>query len=389
MDTSGTRQVLAEMGSWVLGDSPAFNGFLTWNCTLTLLALGIALLILNSCQGLPANVANCSIVPVAPTNISVIPPAPSPAPQALCGFPLAISSPSDGANVTSPVPVTALASPPDPLYTMRLYVDNQAVLYSFTPNVNQYLWLPNGTHTVEAVAEDEAGYIATSSIQLNVTGQEPGVPGIQNLSNWQSCSAQLATGLTCAAGLGVAASSLQIHQASPSLDGSAARFSLGGNHSYSNELYWNPVGGGNSVSHFTYDLWFYVDDGNAPQSLEFDVNQAFAGTRWTFGTQCDFNDTHKWNVWDDLNGVWRPIDVPCKHFPSATWIHLVWNFERVGNQVHYINLSVADNNYTVDKYYTAQPNWYQEEIDVAFQMDGNYKQQPYNVWLDQVELNAF
>jgi hypothetical protein len=388
MEGNVTRQVFAQLNSRFPLDSRGFIWRLKRTGIQKMIALGISLLILNSCKGLPANIANCSITPTPPTNISVIPPATEPAPQALCGFPLAISSPASGATVTSPVPVTALASPPDPLYTMRLYVDGQAVLYSFTPNVNQYLWLPNGTHTVEAVAEDEAGYIATSSIELNVTGQAPGVPGIQNLPDW-TCSAQLVTGLTCAAGLGVAASTLQIHQSSPSLDGSAAHFSLGGSHSYSNELYWNPVGGGNSVSHFTYDLWFYVDDGNAPQSLEFDVNQAFGGTRWTFGTQCDFNDTHKWNVWDDLNGLWRAIDVPCNHFPSATWIHLVWNFERVGNQVHYISLSVADSSYTVDKYYTAQPNWYQEEIDVAFQMDGNYKQQPYNVWLDEVELDAY
>jgi hypothetical protein len=41
--------------------------------------------------------------------------------------------------------------------------------------------------------------------------------------------------------------------------------------------------------------------------------------------------------------------------------------ERVGDQVHYLSVSVADQTYTVDTYYTAQPNWYQEEIDVAFQ----------------------
>jgi len=81
--------------------------------------------------------------------------------------------------------------------------------------------------------------------------------------------------------------------------------------------------------------------------------------------------------------------VPCKHFPSQTWIHLVWNFERVGNQVHYIDLSVAGNSYNVDVYYTAQPNWYQEEIDIAFQLDGNYEQEPYNVWLDEATLNAY
>jgi hypothetical protein len=30
-----------------------------------------------------------------------------------------------------------------------------------------------------------------------------------------------------------------------------------------------------------------------------------------------------------------------------------------------------------------------EEIDVAFQMDGNYEQEPYNVWLDEVKLTAY
>jgi hypothetical protein len=67
---------------------------------------------------------------------------------------------------------------------------------------------------------------------------------------------------------------------------------------------------------------------------------------------------------------------------------VVWNLERIGNQVHYISVSVGDQQYPVDVYYTAQPNWYQEEIDIAFQMDGNYKQEPYDVWLDKVNLFA-
>jgi hypothetical protein len=53
-----------------------------------------------------------------------------------------------------------------------------------------------------------------------------------------------------------------------------------------------------------------------------------------------------------------------------------------------VTLSVADQTYNVDVYFTAQPKWYQEEIDIAFQMDGNYKQEPYNVWLDEVNLLA-
>ena len=361
----------------------------------TLTLIGIAW-VLVSCQGLPSNVANCSVTPTPPANTSVVPPAQEPPPAALCGFPMAFASPTtEGQSMSSPAQIIASATPPDPIYTMRLYVDGQAVLYTPTTNINQYVWMADGTHTLELVAEDTAGYISTAKRQVTITSQQQGVSGIQNLSNWTSCSATIGSGgggssaTTCAAGLGVAQSTLTRHQSAPSLDGSAARFSLSGNHPYSNELYWNPLGAGNSVSHFTYDLYFYIDNGDAPQSLEFDVNQAFGNTRWTWGSQCDFDQTGKWNVWDDFHGVWVPIDVPCQHFPSNTWIHLVWHLERVGNQVHYIDLSVAGTDYPVDAYFNAQPNWPQEEIDIAFQMDGNYRQEPYNVWLDEVTLDAY
>ena len=350
-----------------------------------LFVLGMVFSLWTGCLGLPKNVADCPITPTPPSNTSIVPPAVEPPPAALCGFPLAISSPANGANVASPVPILAAATPPDPIFTVRLYVDGLAVLYTPNANINQLIWMANGPHTVEVVAEDTAGYIATSSMQLNVTAQIPGAMNIQDMTNWVSCSAVIVSA-TCAAGLGTAQSTLTLNQASPSLDGSAAKFTLGGNHPYSNELYWTPLGGGSTPTHFTYDLWFYIDHGDAPQSLEFDVNQAFGGTRWTWGTQCDFNQTHHWNVWDPLNGVWRDTSIPCNHFPSKTWIHLIWHFERVGNQVHYISLDVADQSYTLDTYYTAQPNWFQEEIDIAFQMDGNWEQQPFTVWLDEVNL---
>jgi hypothetical protein len=347
--------------------------------------LALLLGILAGCGGLPANVANCSVTPTPPANTSIVPPAQEPAPNALCGFPLTIANPRNGASVHSPMPIIVIASPPDPIYTVRLYVDGLAVLYTPDASINQFMWMANGQHTIEVVAEDTAGYIATTSMQVNVVAQDVGATDIQDRTNWVSCSAVIA-GSTCAAGHGVAESTLSLDQATPSLDGSAAKFSLAGSHAYSNELYWTPLGGGSNVSHFSLDLWFYVDVGDAPQSLEFDVNQTFGGTRWTWGSQCDFDQTHHWTIWDPLNEVWVPTSVACNHFPSNTWIHLIWTLERVGNQVHYITLSVADQTYSVDTYYTAQPNWFQEEIDIAFQMDGNYKQQPYNVWLDKVNL---
>lgn len=358
-------------------------------CALLIGIVACGLLIWKGCQGLPANVANCPVIPTAPSNTSVLPPAIEPPPQALCGFPLTISGPNSGATVNSPAKITAQATPPDAIYWMRVYVDGEAVYYSFTTTIDQYIFMANGPHTIEVVAEDVAGYIATATTQLTVAAQDAGVNSVQNLVGWQNCGAAIGNGATCAAGLGNAVSELTQFQPSPSLSGSSAKFSIAGSHDYSNELYWYPLGGGSNVTHFTYDLWFYVDVGDAPQSLEFDVNQAFGGTRWTWGSQCDFNQTGHWTIWDPLHEIWIPTSVDCVHFPSQTWIHLIWNLERVGNQVHYMTLNVAGQEYDVDTYYTAQPKWYQEEIDVAFQMDGNYKQQPYNVWLDNVTLNAY
>jgi hypothetical protein len=44
--------------------------------------------------------------------------------------------------------------------------------------------------------------------------------------------------------------------------------------------------------------------------------------------------------------------------------------------------------FNIDKFFQPQPNWSLEDINVAFQMDGNFKQQPYTVWLDNVTLVA-
>ena len=87
--------------------------------------------------------------------------------------------------------------------------------------------------------------------------------------------------------------------------------------------------------------------------------------------------------------MWRPTSVPCNPFPANTWNHIIWNVERVGQQVHYISLTVNDQVYNLDIYYNNQPGWDLEEIDTAFQMDLDSNADPYNVWLDEVNLTAY
>lgn len=321
------------------------------------------------------------------------PPAQIPPPGGSNDFPLTISSPTDGGAVTSPATVVASATPKNPIFFMRVYVDQLAVYFTFTNSINTQIFIAPGTHTLEVMAEDNQGYVSATILNITVSAQsQTTISDIQTLPGWQSCSATFPAGSgrdgqICAAGLGTAVSTMTEDQSSPAMDGKSAKFSMGGPTPYSNMLYFNAVAGGNNVSHFTYDLYFYIDNPDASQALEFDINQTYGGNRWVWGSECNFNGSGKWDIWNDLSG-WQPTQFPCTPFPANTWIHLVWNVERVGNQVHYISLTVGDQTYNVDTYYPNQPDWTLEEIDVAFQMDGNFAQQPYNVWLDTVNLTA-
>jgi len=44
---------------------------------------------------------------------------------------------------------------------------------------------------------------------------------------------------------------------------------------------------------------FMVDNPNALQALEFDINQTFGGNRWVWGSECNFNGSGKCAVWSD------------------------------------------------------------------------------------------
>jgi hypothetical protein len=199
---------------------------------------------------------------------------------------------------------------------------------------------------------------------------------IEDMPGWQWCSAETSNHHPCASGLGNAVSWKADNQTEPSRDGSSAQFHIAGPKGYSNALWWETLNPDPALTHFNYDLWFYVDHPEVSQALEFDVNQSFNGTRYTWGSECNFKGTGKWDVWDPQAGKWVPSQVDCPEFSANAWHHLLWQLERVNGQVHYISLTVDNQVFPVN-------------IDVAFQMDGDANQTPYNVWLDQVTLTQW
>jgi hypothetical protein len=324
-------------------------------------------------------------------------PLPPPTPGTTSAGSVCVSTPANNATVTSPAHVVAAASLVNPIDHMRVYIDGTAEYFTFYNTVDALLWMDPGTHAIEVIGTDKNGNDVSTSFTLNVVApQAAGINNIQNLPNWAPCGALYApgdprAGQVCAAGFGQPVSAMTEGQSTPSLSGSSAMFTIGGFPTFANELYTKYLAGGSNVSDFTYDLYFMIDQPQRPQALEFDVNQTINNTRWVFGTECNFKADGKWDVWNAESGgagAWVPTTVPCNVFSANTWNHLVWTFERVGNQVHYVSVAVNGQTYNVDLYEQNQPGWPIEDIDVAFQMDLDSLGEPYTVWLDKVTLTA-
>lgn len=296
-----------------------------------------------------------------------------------------VSAPANNATVASPFQVVASASAPNPVTAMQIYLDNQLVLTVNAASLNTPVSTGAGSHLLVVQAWDSTGAVYKQPVSLNVSS---GIPAnatvksqIEDMSGWQSCT-------VCAGANGngpTAAFSMQQFQSSPSLDGSSAKFNISGSTAYADALWWNQLGPSNSATNFVYDLDFYLTNPQAPQALEFDVNQSIGNLKFIFGTQCAMV-AGVWDVWDAPSGVWRSTGVACTRPAALTWHHLTWEFQRTSTQTVFVAFTFDGVKHFVNMAFNALPVNAQE-LNVAFQMDLNSAAQAYSVWLDNVTLS--
>jgi hypothetical protein len=183
----------------------------------------------------------------------------------------------------------------------------------------------------------------------------------------------------------------------PGLSGNATRFDIGGQTPYADVL-WNDhlIGDLSSqglpdhshtivptLHNFIYDLSFYGTNLETSEVLEFDINQFFSGQGYIWGHQCRIAAGHEWDTWDNVKAAWIPTGIAC-HPLSNAWNHLTIQVQRdSGNQLLF--QSITFNGVTCQLNITRPPGpapgWY--GIVLNYQMDGNYAQQPYSVWVDK------
>lgn len=204
---------------------------------------------------------------------------------------------------------------------------------------------------------------------------------IQEMTGWQSCSACAGSGGTGS----VASFSMTQFQSSPSLTGASSRQHISGSTPYSNALWWKQLGPNNSITHFIYDVYFYLKTPSYAQALEFDVNQSNGSKKFIFGTQCNIHGGGVFDVYDPAGHAWHHTGIACLTPSAYTWHHLTWELYRDNTQVHYISVTLDGVKHYVNRSYMARSSS-TREINVAFQMDGDKYMHAYDTWIDKVSL---
>ncbi len=298
---------------------------------------------------------------------------------------VAVSSPANNASVTSPFQVAASASGPNPITAMQIYLDNQLLFTANAASLNTQVNAGLGSHLLVVQAWDSTGAVVKQSLTVNINAVIPSnatvKSQIEDMGGWQSCT-------VCAGANGSGPSaifSMQQFQASPSLDNSSAKFNISGSTPYADALWWNQLGPSDSATNFVYDLNFYLTDPQAPQALEFDVNQSIGNLKFIFGTQCAMVEG-AWDVWDAPNGRWQSTGVACTRPAAFTWHHLAWQLRRSSTQTIFVAFTLDGVTHNVNLAFNAIPVS-ADELNVAFQMDLNFAAQAYSVWLDKVTLS--
>ena len=308
-----------------------------------------------------------------------------------------VSSPAAGTTSGSPVHFVASATSTKPITAMRIYVDNVSVYLVSAGKLDTYVTIAAGGHSVVVQAWDSSGAVFKTPLSLTVSSTPSPTPtpvailpappstavtkaNIDQMTGWASCT--VCAGANAAGP--VAIYSMVENQASPSLDGASAKFSISGTTPYSDALWWKQLGAADSATHLKYDVAFYITNPAVAQALEFDNNQSNGVHKFIYGTQCNIKGNH-WDVWGNAAGNWISTGIACSAPTAFVWHHLTWEFQRTSTNVIFVGFTYDGVTHYVNRSYPARSSTV-HEMNVAFQMDGDFAMHAYSTWLDKVTL---
>jgi hypothetical protein len=322
---------------------------------------------------------------------------------------------SSGVYVTSPANnstvgsftrfvATATTTCPQGVGAMGIYTAPYQLAYTVNgARLNTTLSLSPGTYHAVVEEWDHCGGAATTPVTINVSSSGKTFSDLQSSGGWNGYAQQppmYGDCATCtAAGPGTTWARYQGVK-SPSLSDSSTQFNIGGKMVYTDVLWNNHLIGDFSsqglpdsnhtlvptLHAFTYDVYFYGNNLGASQALEFDINQFFDNLGFTWGHECRIAGGKEWDIWDNANYKWTPTGIACNPIENG-WNHLTIVGSRTSNnQLLYQSITFNGVTHVLNRTLPpfSAPGWH--GITINYQMDGNYKQSPYTVWVDKLNF---
>jgi hypothetical protein len=315
---------------------------------------------------------------------------------------VSVSAPANNSTVGSPVNfvATATSSCPQGVSSMGIYTAPGVLAYVVQgASMNYNLSLSPGTYNTVVEEWDKCNGAATTPITITVKGGGGNsFYNLQSEGGWDVAGQGPPNYVDCNPCGSQISWSSKTNISSPSMDGNATKYSIGGDTPYWDVLWDNPMIGVNSTQglpdpnqtlvpslhDFTYDVYFYGSNLNLSQALEFDINQFYDNLGFIWGHECRIAGGNEWDVWDNVSAHWVPTGIAC--YPNENqWNHLTIQVERTSsNQLLYKSITLNGDTHTLNWTYNpgSTDGWY--GITINWQMDGNYQQSPYSVYLDEL-----
>lgn len=305
---------------------------------------------------------------------------------------VSISSPPANSTVSGTVHVQASAKSTTSITVSKIYLDGSIVFTVHSNVVDTILTLSTGKHRLTVWAYDSSGRSFQSTV--NITSSTSGTPTpsdltvfsrVEEQTEWQTCG-------NCGnSGASGATATYHITRGitSPSKDGSATEFSIGGSNPFKNG-YWyiRQTAPTAPVQYLKYEFDLYVPKAyvNAPQAIEFECQQKASGYKYNFAWQANYPG-HSWRIFDYVNRKWDASGLRFDGFTPDTWHHIIAEYHTDGKYVVHDALTVDGVRKVVNSRHAALASSTGRSFTNAFQLDLNGKATDYKVYVDGMKVS--
>ena len=176
----------------------------------------------------------------------------------------------------------------------------------------------------------------------------------------------------------------------PSVDGSALKIALISGQPYTGIHAYRNLPATQTATTFDLTLFFYFSSVTPMQALEFTMNSWVNNQRWEWALQWENigdgtpqqGHPPTWRLWTGMS--WQNIGVR-QHLSAQMWHKLHLKGDLVHGQVHYISFTCDETSANLDQIFApvSSPG---NKLAVAVQLDGDGREDPYQVYIDSVNF---